>query len=342
MPTMSQESIKVLPMHSRSAMTLDEIRDEMVKTRPSLDGFKGGWASISDYESNLRRAGVEPPVSAPRIAEATDLLPRMLMARYYYWDPAPPGLRDQQDHDPLVTRRLNAIDVMITEPAQGRIGLLFSTRTSTYLGRTDGIIASLNKILQTKDGTIRIDRRQSHLRLEDDEIFLWLAVQHRDGPQLAADIRLDQIAGISSRDNASRTADLRYGVDFERSNFLTAVAEKDTLGPIDICFVNHVGEDNHSYEVRLHVDGGFEIRKNALRFPDELDRPDLMLETSLVLAYSLIPRFNDMYVADAANWSTQRVEVIQNAMTALEERYKSLKAVLQKQLDGDAVQQTDS
>ena len=62
----------------------------------------------------------------------------------------------------------------------------------------------------TKDGTIRIDRRQSHLRLEDDEIFLWLAVQHRDGPQLSADIRLDQIAGISSRDNASRTADLTW------------------------------------------------------------------------------------------------------------------------------------
>ncbi|NQX28302.1 hypothetical protein HQQ81_13220 [Microbacteriaceae bacterium VKM Ac-2854] len=323
-------------------MSLDEIREEMVKTRPSLAGFKGGWASISDYESNLRRAGVEPPVSAPQIAEATDLLPRMLMARFYYWDPAPSGLRDQQDHDPLVTRRLNAIDVMITEPAQGRIGLLFSTRTPTYLGRSDGIIASLNKILQTKDGTIRIDRRQSHLQLEDDEIFLWLAVQHRDSPQLAPDIRLDQIAGISSRDNARRTADLRYGVDFERSNFLTAVAEKDTLGPIDICFVNNVGEDNHSYEVRLHVDGGFEIRKNALRFPDELDRPNLMLETSLILAYSLIPRFNDMYVADTANWSSQRVEVIQNAMTALEERYRSLKAVLHKQLVGDAGLQTVS
>ncbi|PJJ55316.1 hypothetical protein [Compostimonas suwonensis] len=334
MPTMSQDSVKALPMHSRSAMSLEEIRDAMAALPPSLDGFKGGWASINNYESNLRRPGIEPPASTPEITAATDVLPRMLRARFYYWDPAPAGMGDQQGHDPLVTRRLNAIDVMITEPAEGRIGLLFSTRTPSYLGKGDGIIASLNKILQTRDATIKVDRRQSHLRLMDEEIFLWLAVQHRDRPQLAADIKLDQIAGISSRDTASRTADLRYGVDFERSNFLTAVAEKDTLGPIDICFVHHVGEENHSYEVRLHVDGGFEVRRNSLHFPDMLDRPELMLETSLFLAYSLIPRFNALYAADAANWSTQRVDVIQSAMAALEERYKSLKAVLEKQLAG--------
>lgn len=338
MPTMSQSTVKVLPMHSRSAMSLEEMRDEMVKAPPCLEGFRGGWSSTSNHESNLRSAGVAPPVSVPQIVEATEMLPRMLMARFYYWDPAPPGLRDQPNHDPLVTRRLNAIDVMVTEPAPQRFGLLFSTRTLSYLAKTDGVIASLNEILQTKDAAIKIDRRQSHLRLADDEIFLWLAVQHRDNPQLAADIRLDQIAGISSRDNASRTADLRYGVDFERSNFLTAVAEKDTLGPIDISFAHHVGDENHSYEVRLHVDGGFEISKNRLLFPDMLDRPDVMLETSLLLAYSLIPRFNALYVADATNWATQRVEVIRSAMTALEERYRSLKAVLQKQLDGSTVE----
>jgi hypothetical protein len=333
MPTMSQESIKVLPMHSRCAMTLAELRDAMSSMQPSLDGFKGGWASVSNYGSNLRRAGVAPPVSVPTIVPATDVLPEMLMARFYYWDPSPSGLYDQEEHDPLTTRRLNAIDVMITEPAPGRIGLLFSTRTRPYLNRSFGIVASLERILRSKDTTIKIERGDSHLKLHDDEIFLWLAVQHRDRPQLAEDLRLDMISGISSRDGASRTADLRAGVDFERSNFLTAVAEVDTLGPIDISFVHHVGEDNHSYEVKLHVDGGFEIRKNGLHFPDQLERENVMLETSLFLAYSLIPRFNQIYTADATNWKNQRVEVIKNAMTALEERYKALRAVLQNQLN---------
>lgn len=334
MPTMSQDSVKVLPMHSRSAMSLEDIRAAMIENPPRLAGHTGGWASINNHQSNLRLAGVAPPESEPVVTPATNMLPRMLMARFYYWDPAPAGLADQ---DPLTTRRLNAIDVMITEPASSRIGLLFSTRTAAYLGKKDGVIASLNCILQSKDSTIKIDRTQSHLQLADEEIFLWLAVQHRDQPQLAPDIRLDQIAGISSRDSASRTADLRFGVDFERSNFLTAVAEKETLGPIDICFAHHVGNENHSYEVRLHIDGGFEISKSRLHFPDALDRPDLMLETSLFLAYSMIPRFNTLYESDSTNWSTQRVAVIQSAMTALEQRYRSLRAMLQKQLDDDQI-----
>lgn len=333
MPTMSQESVRVLPMQCRSAMSLEEIRVAMSERAPSLEGFKGGWASTNNLNSNLRRAGVAPPASTPVIQPETDLLPEMLQARFYYWDPAPSGMRDQADHDPLLTRMLNAVDVMITQPAEGHIGLLFSTRTRNYLGGADGVITSLNHILQTKDETIKIDRWQSHLKLHDEEIFLWLAVQHRDKPQLATDIRLDQIAGISSRDDARRTADLRYGVDFERSNFLTAVAEKDTLGPIDICFVLHVGADNYSYEVRVHVDGGFEIRKNSLHFPDGLDRDDLMFETSLFLAYSLVPRLNKLYIADLAKWVDQRVTVIQEAMTALEDRYRSLRAVLEKQLN---------
>ena len=335
MPTMSQETVKALPMYSRSAMSMEEIRDAMSKMRPSLDGFRGGWASTNNYASNLRNAGVSPPVSTPVIEAATDVLPKMLKARFYYWDPAPSGLKEQDDHDPLTTRRLNAIDVIITQPNAKDIGILFSTRTRSYLNRTDGVIASLNKILQSKDKTIKIDRGQSHLKLHDEEIFLWLAVQHRDKPQLAGDLRLDQISGISSRDDAQRTADLRAGVDFQRSNFLTAVAEADTLGPIDICFVRHVEEDNHSYEVKVHVDGGFEIRKKGLHLPDSLDKEDLMLGTSLLLAYSLIPQINELYVANFTKWESQRIDEIKNAMTALEDRYKSLKSILQNQLDGE-------
>lgn len=89
MPTMSQDSVKALPMHSRSAMSLEEIRDAMAERPPELDGFKGGWASIDNYKSNLRMSGVAPPRSEPAISEQTATLPRMLMARFYYWDPAP-------------------------------------------------------------------------------------------------------------------------------------------------------------------------------------------------------------------------------------------------------------
>ncbi|WP_160073385.1 hypothetical protein [Pseudoclavibacter sp. 8L] len=323
-------------------MTLVEIRDAMASRRPSLDGFRGGWASISDLRSNLRTVGLAPPTSDPVIVPANGALPEILQARFYYWDPVPSGYGGASPLDPLRARRLNAIDVMITALSDQQIGLLFSTRTRSYLGRAEGILASLTSILQSADATIKIDRWSSHLELKDEEFFLWLAVKQRDDEKIADDITLDVIAGISSRDEARRTADLKYGVDFERPNFLTAVAESDTLGPIDMRFVKSVGDERHAYEVRVHVDGGFEIRKSGLQFPDSLTRPSLMLSTSLELAYDLIPRFNSLYEEDSDDWSTKRTAVIQDAMSALEVRYGELRRILQeKLLEAAAAEQDD-
>ncbi|MFC0581128.1 hypothetical protein [Micrococcoides hystricis] len=305
----------------------------MAEKKPLLSELRAGWASIENEGSNLGQVNAEPPESVPEIVEADLEIPRMLRARFYYWDAPPAGFRENQDIDPRTVRKLNAIDVMITSQGSGKLALLFSTRTRTYLNRKMGVIASLNSILKSTDANQAIDRYESPFRLTNEEIFLWLAVQHRDKPQLANDIFLEKIEGISSRDRTSRTADLRYGVDFDRSNFLTAVAEKDTLGPMDICFIRDVGTEKFSYEVKLHFDGGFEIKRNNILVPEELNHNDFMLTTSLDLAYKIIPRFNILYQNDAAKWRTQRVDVIEKAMSALEARYKSLRQVLQKQLD---------
>lgn len=329
MPTMSQDSVKMLPMYSRSDMTLEEIQEAMAGLPPKLDGFIGGWANMNNRDSNLRMAGLEPPRSEPQLVSESETLPEMLKARFYYWDLPPSGLKD---HDPLITRRLNAVDIVVTQPNENSVGLLFSTRTRSYLGGANGAIASLNGILQSADATIKIDRNQSHLELFNEEIFLWLAVQNRDEPQLSSTIILDEISGISSRDVASRTAELRSGVDFERANFLTAVAENDTLGPIDVCFVNHVDSENHSYEVRVHIDGGFEVRKHGIHYPDAVMGEETMMNACLHLAFSLIPMINKLYIADMDNWKTHRERVIRDSMSALEERYRSLKEILESRL----------
>ena len=336
MPTLSQDSVKVLPMRSRSAMTLEEIRDEMFRRPPTLQGLQGGWASTNNCQSNLGLVGVAPPQSSPVIAAAAGALPKMLKARFYYWASPAAGMTFQPGFDADASRRLTAIDVMITQIDDENIGILFSTRTRLYLNKRAGVIASLNSILQTRDATIKIDRARSHLELLDADIFLWLTVQRRDKPQVHDDVHLDDVSGISGRDASSRTAELKAGVDFERPNFLTSVAEIDTLGPIDICFVHHVGDQNHSYEVRVHVDGGFEIRRNGVHLPAIVDSGDLMVEASLLLAYSLIPLLNAIYIADADNWSSRRIEVIQSAMQVLEERYSTLRMALLRQLAASA------
>lgn len=332
MPTMSQESVSVLPMSSRSAMSLEDIQTAMTQNPPEFGNLRGGWASTDNHGSNLGVIGGAPPISAPSVEAATEVLPAMLAARYYYWSAPPTGMTKMPDYDPHTSRRLSAIDVMITRLDADHIAILFSTRTRQTLNQRDGVIVSLQKILQNDDSSIKIDRLNSPMELRDTDIFLWLTVQRRDKPQLAPDLRLDGVSGISGRDASSRTADLRAGIDFDRPNFLTAVAEADTLGPIDISFVQHNGDENRSFQVKVHIDGGFEIRKNELHFPGIIDAEDLMLTATLLLAFSLIPRLNELYIADAANWTDRRIEVIESAMNDLEQRYASARKALQERL----------
>jgi len=329
---MSQDGVKVLPMRSRSAMTLEEVQAAMADRAPSFDALRGGWASMDNLASNLGVIGGVPPQSAPVLEEATSELPRMLKTRFYYWDAPPPGMLKLPDYNPHATRRLAAIDMTATEIGDGQLGLLFSTRTRQTLNHRDGIVASLEKILQSQDATIRVDRTTSPMELQDTDIFLWLTVQVRDNPQIAPDLRLDHVSGISGRDASSRTADLRAGVDFTRANFLTAVAEADTLGPIDIAFIQDVEGERRSIQVKLHLDGGFEIRKNEIYFPTVLDGEDLVHSATLSLAYQIVPRLNELYIADAEKWAERRVEVIESAMVDLQERYASARRALQERM----------
>ncbi|WIB15919.1 hypothetical protein DEJ34_01965 [Curtobacterium sp. MCPF17_050] len=287
---------------------------------------------MENSHSNLGGVNAAPPVSDPELIQAAGDLPRMLQARFYFWAPLPAGLSEQIGLDPRTIRRLDAIDVVVTEVGDKHFGILVSSRNRTVLHRRDGVLADLQRLLQGADATIKIDRRSSHLQLEDPDIFLWLTVQQRDRDQLAPDLILDAVSGISGRDASARTADLRAGVDFSRPNFLTAVAEADTLGPIEIAFIQAIGAERRAFALKLHVDGGFTIQSSDIHLPDVMGTEEKMLTAALFLAFSLVPRINSLYVADAAAWSARRVEIINAAMDELEERYRRAKRALQERV----------
>lgn len=324
-------------MSARSSMNLEDIRNAMMDLKPQLDGFVGGWASSKNESSNLGLVNSAPPVSEPEIRPSTEDLPEMLMARFYYWNS--PTNRDRQvlNYDERYARPLTAIDVIITKPAEHVVGILFSTRTRSYITRRDGVLKSLEKILQTQNPEVLIDRGESLLKLENEEIFLWLVVRLRDKPQIAPDILLSSVEGMSSRDEARRSADLKSGVDLSRPNFLTSVAEKDTLGPIDLRFVHHPNGNNDAYRMRLHIDGGFEIKKNQLHVADQLNKDNFMEETALYFAYKLVPQINSLFVADKEDWETEILEIIKEAMDALAERYNNFKSILEAKMQTNEV-----
>lgn len=332
MPTMSAPQVSVLPLKTRSASSLTEIRDAMLKNPPEIETHTGGWASVKNHESNLGMYNAAPPVSSPEIHPAKGQSPEMLQARFYYWESPPPGLRSLPNLDPGQGRRLAAVDLVITRVDDGHIGLLVSSRTSQVLNRKDGVLRSLESILRDGDDTIRVPRSGSHLELRDTDIFLWLTVQNHDEADLAPDLRLGIVSSISGRDASARTAYLRSGVDFGRPNFLTAVAEADTLGPIELSFVHDLPTEARSYKVTLHIDGGFTIRKKEIHIPSAVDTETLMLEATFALAFHLVPRINNLYGEDD-KWADRRLEVIEGAMTDLQERYRLALAALKERLD---------
>ncbi|UYQ78076.1 hypothetical protein OF385_02585 [Glutamicibacter sp. JL.03c] len=300
----------------------------MAKKPPNSTDRVGGWASMENEGSSIGLPGGCPLPSTPIIEQAAGGLPKVLKARYYFWMTPPTGTSNVPNLDVNSVRRLAAIDVIISMDDSNHLGILLSTRNRQQLNRRDGVLKSLEDILKANDNTIKIDRSDSHLELCDTDIFLWLTVQRRDKPQIAPDLRLDKVSGISGKDASARTADLRAGVDFDRPNFLTAVAEADTLGPIDISFVQDENGSLCTFRVQVHLDGGFAIRKSDVHIPGITDDRQLMETASLRLAFELIPRLNGLYVSDAADWETRRLEVIQSAMTELESRYRAAREAL--------------
>lgn len=333
MTTISRDTVKTLPMVVSTSMSLDDIKNAMTLRVPSITGFHGGWASVSDYQSNLGNVGINPPRSAPVIEPQTESLPERLMARYYYWMQPQKAIRDASGYDPMKTRVLSAVDVILTQVRDGLIGIVFSTRTRSYLAGEGKIINALEDIFSTNGQDVKISRNESHLALANEEIFLWLAVRHRDHPTLSSELELDQISGVSATDEARRTAVLSSGIDFNRSNFLTSVAENDTLGPIDIGFIETFKDGRQSYEIRLHFDGGMELRRKSLRIPAEVDPSVYMRDTVARLTFDVIPRINDLFGADSSNWNAERTDVIRNAMGALEDRYRELRMILNSHLE---------
>lgn len=321
MPPMNYDQVKVLPVTYRSSATLEEVLNLLKQSKPDSHKLLGGWANREGKGVPLRLPGGTPPDSDPEIFEATNDLPEMLVARYYYWEPATSKDKMAPNFIEAKFRLLNALDLVITKPSESIIGVLISTRSNDLVRRRDGALKNLEKILQSLNKDAKLVWNDSHLALLSEDIFLWLAVSLRDNPLILPSIELGGIDALTSRDVGSRSTDLKAGVDFSRSAFLTSVADGDVFGPVDISFAHHHDSVTESYKLQLFVDGGFAIRKKDLHLEDQLNRPQLMFEATLNLAFSIIPEINRLFVDSLDEWKVQRLKESMNAMQDLEQRY---------------------
>lgn len=334
MPVFSGSSVSASVLSARSGgLTLAEIASKLSRRKPKLDGRVGGWAGIEDAGSNMGLQNVAPPESDPVLGTVGEAGVPALFARYYFWQPVPSVVRASDDSDIDGYRKLDALDVIVTEAAGGRLTIVISSRNVQLLNRRDGALKDLEGLLRLSDSTIRLERETSELRLLDADIFLWLAAQLRDEPQLSAHLLLDRIISVSGTDAVSRSSYLKSGVDFDRPNFLTAVAEADTLGPMEVVLVaDRASGARDSFGFALHKDGGFELRKNDVQYSSPLEVEVKMVRASRELAYDLIPQINGLYGTDGG-WPEARVALIRGVMDGLARRYKDLLQALEDKLE---------
>jgi hypothetical protein len=290
MPVLSASTVQVLPVSTRTATSLEDLQAALAAKPPRLEGHVPGWASSDDHESNLGGFNVAPPRTDPLLLPASDMMPATLQARYYFWGSPPTAVRNMIGVEAERMRRLEAVDLLISEAGHERFSILLSSRNRQLVNSLDGPLKSLQQVLQESDASIRIDPRHSLVALDSADIFLWLAARSEGNPQLDPNTRLDEVLAISGTDSAYRPSELRAGVDFERPNFLTAVAESDTLGPISIAVIDDKGGRRSSFSFDLHLDGGFQLRKNDVYFPDEMPVEVMMVRASHHLAFDLMAR----------------------------------------------------
>ncbi|MGP5200059.1 hypothetical protein [Brachybacterium alimentarium] len=302
----------------------------MAETKPSFHDRKGGWSSINDEGANLGSYGAVPPEGEPEIFAARDSLPELLVARFYFWDKVPDAL-SRIVGDPDSEHRLNAIDVALSKVSPTDLSILVSTRTTALLHRKDGVLASLAKLLDpdVKRWRDAISPTSDHHSFSDPDIFLWLTSRSNSGGQLDSQLSLTHIAGIHGTDSASRTAELRSGIDYKRANFLTSVAEGDTLGPVDLDLSMNTSAGAEHYNAVIFADGGFKLRKSEVYMPGILDGGELMLAANMKIAHLILRRIEHIYIAGMGKWKTEREDVIEGAITDLRDRYEAALAKLE-------------
>lgn len=328
MPVLSAKRVSVKPVTARSSLSLEEIAELMRTTPPSLAGKVGGWASSDDYRSNLGRLNVEPPPSSPTVMPDTGSRPKTLAARFYFWERPPgPDIRELARVPSDELRKLDAVDLLITEAGGDLLSILISTRNLQMLKARGGALKALEGLLQRDDAMNQVDVGSSLVALASDEIFLWAAARVAQSPQVDANTRLDAILGLSDTDAASRATELRSGVDFARPNFLTAVAESNTFGPMSLSVVDDSGGRHSSFAFQLFQDGGFSFAVNDVMIEGLEPEDPLMVIASHHLAYELIPRLNRLFTQDQ-EWPSMRTSVIRDAMDVLAARYTALRARL--------------
>ncbi len=299
-------------------VSLEQLRGALIARKPSHAELEGGWASADDAQTNINIRNVAPPASDPEILPAAGTYPRRLSARYYYFRSNRQLRNAFPDGTPQEQHVIGAFDMLAWENGAGGLALLLSSRSAAAAGK---LIKALRDAVDSVDETAHVEIDGGPLAFSPD-LFFWLVVRARDDRNLGGGTWLDAVLAVNGHDNSNRATLLSDGVDFNRPALLVSVAEIEQLGPIRISLRDQTLNARVSADV--WATGVFSVRKGQTVYSDQVDSPELRLQSIQDFAFTLLPKLVVEYAADADWGDSKRQAEILSAAAAIIERYRDM------------------
>ena len=336
MPTFASTQVSVTPQTLLTSATLDEINRALIAAKPGPNQ-QPGWGSPDDSDSMLGIPSSTPPASSPTILPADGDFPERIFARFYFWradNRAFPVVASIVPAPIVLDDVLDAVDVFISG-SPGNYLVLWSTSDGKLAsvdprnpGRAYRALLAAAKALDNKTTLIA----NSILTAASTDVFLWLTNQMDLKIPVSGTIHVHGVEGISAdegvlktRRRGSRSGLLRGEVDFQRTSFMSAIAERLPLGPATITLNETVAKGRiQRIGVKLHADGMFSLAIGKSTFREVLSHYEQRIRAVHLLAYRYIPLIHATYSADATWRDDTRDRLVARFQLALATRYQEL------------------
>ncbi|WP_369066940.1 hypothetical protein [Kocuria carniphila] len=316
MPTLTKGQINITPISIRSNASLDDFSQALLTASRQQMTRDEAWGSVYDDPDLRGMTGFRIlGTGQPAMFDEDAFSPRRIKARLYWWATdyrllEYEGLQQQDD-----SLRLEACDILISETDQDddEFLCLASTRRKSEINAK--IVLALENALQASGHTVNIQTDNTPLSVIDGDFFFWLMYRHHTDPNLTPLIRITYLRHISGQDLTDRGANLRDGIELDRSELLAMImGGRTNFGPATASFYD---EELHlEIDASIHRDGGFSIVLGHSRYDDEVDplsRTEKGIRMTDEFAFKVLKEVVAAYNADNGWRQTGRRAYVEQA-----------------------------
>ncbi len=253
-------------------------------------------------------------VGGPIVEDFRDGTPRRLRIRYYYDTVNKQLVRllgQQADWKKVHSRHAFDLTVVENSGEKGTSVLVSSRDAPTIKNHVTSAVKRMFPSTSPTGVGIEIDDIPEAVI---SDFFIWMLYRYNEDQQLAADVSINWVGEMATRDGMRRGARFTEDAGFGRIDISTHIARgTSNFGPAKIDIRDDSLDANFSLE--LHFDGGFTVYRSSHYGGGEMLSSEAMgLRLSDDLWITVLPKIRAAYNTDTDWTSTGRYKMAQMAL----------------------------